>query len=210
MNSSNVMAEALPSVCIVFSGKRKSGKDYTVSRLSEIFDNNDITYAIARISEPIKSYFAQQYSLNLPELLSSNSYKENYRKQMIDWVEEEIKRDCYVFPRKALSECIGECKQRKCDVIIVSDARRMNDIEFFIDTFTRSKCLLIRITSPVEIRIKRGWSYVDGVDNVASECGLDECTDWDLVLQNDGNEVAYENYLNDIVSCVKKMLSVSL
>ncbi|CAH8466294.1 unnamed protein product [Heterobilharzia americana] len=183
------MTQELTSVCVIFSGKRKS---------------------VVRISEPIKSYFAQQYGLDFSELLSSNSYKENYRKQMIDWMEQQIQKDPYIFPRKAFYECLKRCEKSEPDIIIVSDARRMNDVEFFIKKFSRSKCLLVRITSPIEIRVQRGWSFVDGIDNVMSECGLDEFTDWDLIISNDGDEVTYQNYMKDIVSHTKQMLHISL
>lgn len=35
------------------------------------------------------------------------------------------------------------------------------------------------------MRRKRGWSFEDGVDDVQSECDLDDFHEWDLVLEND-------------------------
>ncbi|CAH8463414.1 unnamed protein product [Schistosoma turkestanicum] len=198
------MIQESTSVCIVFSGKRKSGKDYTVNRLANLLQYSHLSYLIVRISEPIKSYFAEHYGLNLSELLSSNEYKENYRKQMIDWMEQEIKQDPYTFTRKSLLQSV-ERNGIPPDIIIISDARRMNDVEYFIKTFGRSKCLLIRIVTPIETRIERGWSYVDGVDNATSECGLDEFTNWDYIVSNDGNENTFVNHLNDIVARIKQM-----
>ncbi|CAH8483216.1 unnamed protein product [Schistosoma margrebowiei] len=183
------MIQESTSVCVVFSGKRKSGKDYTVNRLTNLLQFNHLSCLVVRISEPIKSYFAEHYGLDLSELLSSNEYKEKYRKQMIDWMEQEIKQDPYIFTRKSLLE----------------NARRTNDVEYLIRTFGRSKCLLIRIVTPIEVRIERGWSYVDGVDNAMSECGLDEFTCWDYILSNDGDESAFKNHLNDIVALIKEL-----
>ncbi|CAH8483241.1 unnamed protein product [Schistosoma curassoni] len=185
------MIQESTSVCVVFSGKRKSGKDYTVNRLTNLLQCNHLSCLVVRISEPIKSYFAEHYGLDLSELLSSNEYKEKYRKQMIDWMEQEIS--------------IRRCGIPHPDIIIISDARRTNDVEYLIRTFGRSKCLLIRIVTPIEVRIERGWSYVDGVDNAMSECGLDEFTCWDYILSNDGDESAFKNHLNDIVALIKEV-----
>ncbi|CAI2725222.1 unnamed protein product [Schistosoma spindalis] len=203
------MIQEPTSVCVVFSGKRKSGKDYTVNRLTNLLRCNHLSCLVVRISEPIKSYFAEHYGLDLSELLSSNEYKEKYRKQMIDWMEQEIKQDPYTFTRKSLLESIRRYGIPHPDIIIISDARRINDVEYFIRTFGRSKCLLIRIVTPIEIRIERGWSYVDGVDNVMSECGLDEFTCWDYILSNDGDESAFKNHLDDIVARIKEVRKLS-
>lgn len=35
-----------------------------------------------------------------------------------------------------------------------------------------------------DVRLKRGWVFEDGVDNVQSECDLDDFNEWDLVLEN--------------------------
>lgn len=43
---------------------------------------------IIRISEPIKKHWANHKSLNLNDLLSDGPYKEQYRKEMIDWSDE--------------------------------------------------------------------------------------------------------------------------
>nr|AAP06404.1 similar to GenBank Accession Number AP001507 tRNA/rRNA methyltransferase in Bacillus halodurans [Schistosoma japonicum] len=118
------------SICVVFSGKRKSGKDYTVNHLTNLLQSNHLSYLVVRISEPIKSYFAEHYGLNLSELLSSNEYKENYRKQMISWMEQEIKQDPYVFIRKSLLESTRRHGISQPAGIIISDARRVNDIEY--------------------------------------------------------------------------------
>lgn len=32
------------------------------------------------------------------------------------------------------------------------------------------------------MRSERGWIFTDGIDNVESECGLDDFRTWDLIL----------------------------
>lgn len=43
------------------------------------------------------------------------------------------------------------------------------------------------------IRAERGWIYTAGIDDIESECGLDDYEQWDLVIENnnqlDGNQV---------------------
>lgn len=45
--------------------------------------------------------------------------------------------------------------------------------------------LTVRVEASLESRAGRGWKFTAGVDDVASECGLDDVADWDFVLHND-------------------------
>nr|ABA40789.1 SJCHGC02791 protein [Schistosoma japonicum] len=54
---------------------------------------------------------------------------------MINWMEQEIKEDPYVFIRKSLLESTRRYGISQPAVIIISDARRLNDIEYLIKTF---------------------------------------------------------------------------
>lgn len=38
------------------------------------------------------------------------------------------------------------------------------------------------------MRKARGWVFQNGVDDVQSECDLDDFTQWDLIINNDGNQ----------------------
>lgn len=37
------------------------------------------------------------------------------------------------------------------------------------------------------VRVRRGWVFQSGVDDVASECDLDAFGEWDVLLQNNSN-----------------------
>lgn len=164
----------------------------TISFNSRLGDSCEIV----RLSEPIKRFWAEQNKLDLDQLLSDGAYKENYRKEMIKWSDEQRKKDYGVFCRDAMSSS----KQRVC---IVSDLRRKNDIKFFRENYA-DKLVLIRIKCDDAIRIARGWTFQEGVDDIESECDLDDFTEWDYELTNDGS-VAADDLLRQIVDHVESL-----
>lgn len=145
---------------------------------------------IIRISEPIKSAWAKEKNLNLIELLSDGPYKEQYRKQMITWSDERRADDYGVF-------CRGACSNISKSTVIVSDIRRKNDIRWFRETFG-NKMKLIRVKCSDNVRVARGWRFQEGVDDIQSECDLDDWTEWDLLVDNDGEKETTE-ILNEIL-----------
>lgn len=56
-----------------------------------------------KISGPIKSHWADCNKLNLNDLLSDGSFKEQHRLQMIEWSEEQRSKDYGVFCRQAVA-----------------------------------------------------------------------------------------------------------
>lgn len=137
----------------------------------------DANAEIIRISEPIKSTWAKERNLNLLELLSDGPYKEKYRKDMIIWSDEMRAMDYGIFCREA-SRNISK------PTVIVSDIRRKTDIKWFRETYG-DKVKLIRIKCEDSIRLERGWKFQEGVDDIQSECDLDDWNDWNLTVEND-------------------------
>ncbi|GJQ69061.1 hypothetical protein Trydic_g6225 [Trypoxylus dichotomus] len=167
-----------PKVILLLSGKRKSGKDHIAEKLHDILGKKA---EVLRISEPIKAYYAKYLNLDLKELLSNNGYKEKYRQEMIIWSDEVRKKDPGYF-------CQITCSKATCpDVWIVSDIRRKTDIQWFRSNYG-DKIKTIKIFATQDIRTARGWVYTDGVDNVTSECDLDDWNKWDLVVNNNDEE----------------------
>lgn len=196
---------------LLFSGKRKSGKDFITEKLlarwkleTQIINGalsnfrihrlGESTAEIIRISEPIKSTWAKEKNLNLSELLSDGPYKEKYRKDMIVWSDEMRAQDYGIFCREASQDI---CKP----TVIVSDIRRQTDIKWFRETFGE-KVKLIRIKCDDCIRLQRGWKFQEGVDDIQSECDLDDWSEWDLLIDNDGRQEASE-----IIERIMKLLS---
>jgi phosphomevalonate kinase len=73
------------------------------------------------------------------------------------------------------------------EIILISDCRRPTDIQFFINNFKKSKIISIRINSKIEERQKRGFNFIEDIDNKESECSLDNFNNWDFYLNNNEN-----------------------
>lgn len=71
-------------------------------------------------------------------------------------------------------------------IVLVSDIRRKTDIEFFRSEGYNIKT--VRINTNEEVRKARGWVFQSGVDDVQSECDLDDFAQWDLAIENDGTQ----------------------
>ena len=117
--------------------------------------------------------------------MKSSDYKETFRHDMIKWSEEEkIRQDdqCY-FLRKALETADKP-------IWLICDARRMCDLHFFDNSpeFQDVQIIRIRIQASEETRKQRAWIFTPGVDDVASECGLDDYEKWDHIIVNDGQD----------------------
>lgn len=131
--------------------------------------------------------------MNLTELLSDGPYKEKYRKQMIIWSDEKRAENYGIFCREASN-------QISKPTVIVSDIRRKTDIKWFREKFA-DKIKLIRIKCDDCVRTERGWKFQEGVDDIQSECDLDDWNEWDLLIENDGKKTP-EEIINEICSII--------
>lgn len=179
-----------PQIILLISGKRKCGKDYISERLLEKLGSE--TAAIVRISAPIKSHYAKAHNLDYSQLLSANEYKEKYRIAMINWSDGIRAKEPGFF-------CDAACKEAEVKKIwIVSDIRRKTDIQWFRSKY-QDKVKTIRIEADENVRRDRGWAFTQGVDDVQSECDLDDVTEWTVKLNNNSEEdfsKAFEGILN--------------
>lgn len=71
-------------------------------------------------------------------------------------------------------------------VVIVSDIRRKTDIKFFQEENYNIRTIRIEVSD--ETRTERGWKFQTGVDDVQSECDLDNYDGWDIQIANDGSD----------------------
>ncbi|XP_072309019.1 phosphomevalonate kinase-like [Eucyclogobius newberryi] len=186
-----------PRLVLVFSGKRKSGKDHITDLLQARLGPE--VSCIVRLSGPLKQQFAQDHNLDLDLLLGPGPYKEQFRSQMIQWGEDQRRSDPGFFCRLAT---MGATQP----VWIVSDARRTSDLTWFRTQYpaqTRS----IRVQCSDYTRTSRGWSFAAGVDNAESECGLDSCLDWDWIILNEGDLQDLEEQLRPVIDLALKAAS---
>lgn len=190
-----------PSVIVLISGKRKSGKDYVAEKLLHSIENGQefqgkISACVLRISAPLKQEYARIHELDFQALLSAGKYKEQYRKDMVLWGESLRQNDPGYFCRLAVKG--GE----NCSCWIVSDCRRLSDISWFDQMYSSvSKVIKLRVVSSDVCRKSRGWEYQPGIDDSETECGLDTGVEWDFCLRNEGAafERDFENVVMDIM-----------
>lgn len=185
-----------PRLVLLFSGKRKSGKDFVTEALQSRL-GADIC-AILRLSSPLKEQYAQEHGLNFQRLLDASTYKEAYRRGMILWGEEKRQADPGFFCRKVV-EGVSQ------PVWLVSDTRRMSDIQWFREVYG-PVTQTVRVVASEQSRQQRGWVFTSGVDDAESECGLDDFGDFDWVVENHGDGQHLEEQLENLVEFVHSRL----
>ncbi|OQR66319.1 phosphomevalonate kinase-like [Tropilaelaps mercedesae] len=191
------MAEATPPPnprrVFVFSGKRKAGKDFLTDELVKLLPEKSAV--ILRLSGPLKKAYADEHGLDFGRLLDATDYKEKYRADMVKWGEQKRNEDPEYFCRLAINAYGAE----DYPIWIVSDARRLTDLDFFRETYPEATNLC-RVNAREEARARRGWCFTEGIDDAETECGLDDIDNWDYEMDNSGF-VEPDRLLGDIVRC---------
>ncbi|XP_053288243.1 phosphomevalonate kinase [Pleuronectes platessa] len=186
-----------PKMVLVFSGKRKSGKDYVTDLIKGRLGSD--TCCVLRLSGPLKQQYAEEHGLDLDQLLGPGPYKERFRADMIGWGETRRRHDPGFFCRLATR---GAWQP----VWVVSDARRLSDLQWFLSEFpqqTRS----VRVQSSEETRKKRGWSFTADVDDAESECGLDSGIEFDWIISNEADAPSLDEQLQPILRLAEEAAS---
>lgn len=183
-----------PQTVLLFSGKRKSGKDFITNILHERIDPGKSV--IIKLSGPIKSHWSKSLNLDIDQLLGDGQYKEKYRLEMAKWGENVRRKDYGYFCRAAIDMYNAHDKP----IWIISDVRRKTDIQWFTEKFGDA-CKMIRVTSNDLIRKQRGWVFTAGIDDSETECDLDGINKWDLEIQNNGDNI--DDILEKILNLIK-------
>ncbi|XP_002163520.1 phosphomevalonate kinase [Hydra vulgaris] len=188
-------------VIIVLSGKRKSGKDYIADKIFNKIGND--TCVQIKLANPIKMHFSKKFGLNFEELITSSPYKEEVRKEMILWGNEQRLTDPFVFCKMITNDAVSSRK----NVWILTDARLRTDVEYFKKYAIKNNFhfICLRVVADVPTRQLRGWTFVEGVDDISSECGLDDYSDWDFVFLNSSGD-NIEHNIESFCSKVKALL----
>lgn len=133
-------------------------------------------------------------------MLSDGPYKEQYRRDMIIWSDEVRRKEYGFFCRAAMEQAKAAAAQ--VEYVIVSDIRRKNDIRWFRETYGPDMVTTLRLTSCPGTRQARGWQFTTGVDDVPSECDLDDAT-FDHVLENDTPDESGEQIVDRLLQILK-------
>uniref|UniRef100_A0A8C8VG63 Phosphomevalonate kinase n=1 Tax=Pelusios castaneus TaxID=367368 RepID=A0A8C8VG63_9SAUR len=186
----------VPRLVLLMSGKRKSGKDFVAEEIQNRLGLD--VCALLQLSGPLKEQYAKEHGLDFQRLLDASSYKETYRQDMIRWGEEKRSTDPGFFCR-IIMENITQ------PVWVVSDARRLSDVEWFQDVYG-PVVQLVRVVATEETRKRRNWVFVVGVDDAESECGLDQGVTFDWVITNDGDELSLDSQLEKLLQFISSKL----
>lgn len=188
------MTSVNPDLVLVFSGKRKAGKDFITEILSNRLGREHCS--CIHLSGPLKKQYAVDHNIDYEKLMDSSSYKEKFRSDMIKWGEEKRKQDPGYFCQLATSS-----KQLK-KIWIICDARRKTDLSYFTEKY-RKKTYCVRVTADDDIRKGRGFIFTPGVDDAESECDLDNGVNWNYIVHNNDDKIQLEA---DIAALVKVAL----
>ncbi|XP_070310517.1 phosphomevalonate kinase-like isoform X2 [Odocoileus virginianus] len=183
----------VPGLVLLFSGKRKSRKDFVTEALQSRLGAD--VCAVLRLSGPLKEQYAQEHGLDFQRLLDASTYKEAYRRDMIRWGKEKRRADPGFFCRKIVE---GVCQP----VWLVSDTWRVSDIQWFQEAYG-DVTQMVRVVATEESRQQRGWVFTPGVDDAESECGLDNFRTFDWVIENHGDEQSLEEQLEHLPNALK-------
>ncbi|XP_073663049.1 phosphomevalonate kinase isoform X1 [Tursiops truncatus] len=138
-----------PRLVLLFSGKRKSGKDFVTEALQSRLGAD--VCAVLRLSGPLKKQYAQEHGLDFQRLLDASTYKEPFRRDMIRWGEEKRQADPGFFCRKIV-EGVSQ------PVWLVSDTRRVSDIQWFREAYG-AVTQTVRVVATEQSRQQRGWVF---------------------------------------------------
>ncbi|XP_062844000.1 phosphomevalonate kinase [Trichomycterus rosablanca] len=183
-----------PQLILLFSGKRKSGKDYVTDLIQNRLGSK--VCCILRLSGPLKEQYAQEHSLDYEELLGAGDYKEKHRAEMIHWGENRREKDPGFFCRMAVHRASQP-------VWIVSDCRRMSDLQWFWSEYPQ-QCVTVRVEASEQTRAQRGWRFTAGVDDAESECGLDQVANFDWTIKNEGDATVLDRQIESLLTLAKE------
>ncbi|WKY09126.1 hypothetical protein Q1695_001913 [Nippostrongylus brasiliensis] len=178
---------------VLVSGKRKSGKDYCSEKLRVALA--PLRASVHGVSHSLKAIYAKDHGLNYSELISDGPYKEIHRSRMIAWGEAIRDAQPDFFCRAAIPP---NCED---DVVIISDCRRPTDMQYFQQHF---QTLSLRIATSIDTRQRRGFKFVEGIDDMPSECALDDYPH-DIVITND-DSYDVEEQLRRVVETIRDVI----
>ncbi|XP_064494629.1 pre-B-cell leukemia transcription factor-interacting protein 1-like isoform X2 [Pseudopipra pipra] len=190
--------ELLEEVAWQEGGDKKAADGFEEYMLRHYSGLGPDVCTILRLSGPLKEQYAKEHGLNFQRLLDASAYKETFRQDMIHWGEEKRRADPGFFCRAAVEGAVHP-------VWVVSDTRRLSDVEWFRDVYG-DVVQTVRVVATEETRKRRNWVFVTGVDDAESECGLDQGVAFDWVITNDGDELALGEQLETLLQALHRSL----
>ena len=166
---------------IIFSGKQYSGKDTAAKILMEEIPS----FKRFAMGDVIKLEYGKANNITFEEIEANKS---NYRQGLIDLGNWGRKQSPDYWIQKIIEQA-GD--------IVVTDVRIKHEYE----TFKKAGAIAIRVEAERSIREQRGGKLV-GEDDV-TEIDLDDITDWDFIIQNNGTYDELKKQVLEVVSVIK-------
>ena len=164
---------------IVLSGKQFCGKDTVAKILLQNFKN----FKRVGLGDAIKIEFGESKGLSFEEVESNKS---KYRAELQSLGNSRRNTDSNYWIKKIID---------MPEDIIVPDIRALSEYEYF----NKAGAFKIRVNASKESRAKRGTL---SSENDITETALDNITNWDYVIANDGT---YEDLLKNTEELVEKL-----
>lgn len=167
---------------IIFSGKQYSGKDTAAKIMLEKMPD----YRRCAMGDIIKFTYGKEKNLTYEEIEKNKAI---YRADLIELGNWGRKQDPDYWLKKILNEDGN---------IIVTDVRVPHEYAIF----KQAGAISIRIEATRQTRSNRG-NLVG--ENDITETGLDNITDWDYIIDNNGNYQQLEKQISDIIEKIRKI-----
>ena len=165
---------------IIFSGKQYSGKDSAAKIMLDKMPD----YKRCAMGDIIKITYGKQHNLTYEEIEAN---KAQYRAGLIELGNWGREQDPDYWLKKILEQDGN---------IIVTDVRVPHEYEIF----KNAGAVTIRIEAERNLREQRGGQLVG--ENDITETGLDHITDWDFVIDNNGD---YQTLVNNVEKIIEKI-----
>lgn len=166
---------------IIFSGKQFSGKDTA----AKIMLANMPEYKRCAMGDIIKLTYGKEKGLTYDEIEKN---KPMYRQDLINLGNWGRAQDSDYWLKKIIEQDGN---------IMVTDVRVPHEYEVFKNAGAKS----IRVEAGREVRAHRGTLI--GEDDI-TETGLDHITDWDYVIDNNGDYENLKQQVDEIIEDLKK------
>jgi phosphomevalonate kinase len=165
---------------IIFSGKQYSGKDTAGKILMEAMPS----YKRCAMGDVIKLEYGKLNGVSYEEIEAN---KPKYRQGLIDLGNWGRKQDKDYWLKKIIEQ-EGD--------IVVTDVRIKHEYELF----KSHGAISIRVEADRDLREQRGGKLVG--ENDITEIGLDNITDWDYVINNNGS---YEELVKQVEKIIQNL-----
>jgi phosphomevalonate kinase len=164
---------------ILISGKRAVGKDYIADKIQQSLEKLHLKVYRTSLGTLNKQLYAQKNNIDFNRLEKDRRFKEDHRVAMIM---HHTKMD-ESNPEWAVKSVLQDATAKNADVLLVSDIRRLKDLEWF-QSHSPSVPMMLRITANNQARLMHGWDPDAEKDQLPTEVELDIYKGWSSLFEN--------------------------